>query len=58
MSLKTWAEANGLKDVYEAYASECESLRELYEDHTDDCELAINQIQRDYPELFGGDEDA
>ena len=58
MSLKTWARKNGLMDVYEAYASECESLRELYEDHTDDLELAISQIQDSYPELFGGDEDA
>ena len=57
MSLKEWARKNGLMDVYEAYASECESLRELYGDHTDDLELAISQIQRDYPELFGGDEE-
>lgn len=57
MSLKEWARKNGLMDVYETYASECESLREFYGDHTDDCELAISQIHDSYPELFGEDDE-
>ena len=55
--LKEWAYNNGLADRYEAYRSEVEDLRAYYADHTDDLELAKEELQACYPELFGGDDE-
>lgn len=57
MSLKEWAIANSLEEVYnqyvadrEAIAEECEA--EGYPSHGSNYELRLENLQRMYPELF------
>lgn len=54
---KQWAYDNGLGEVYEQYVSDVADLREYYGSHTDDLELAISQLEDNYPELFDLEED-
>lgn len=61
MSLREWAEKNGLGDVYAEYrekrdaiADQCEA--EGYPSHGSNYELRVELLQSSYPELFGEEE--
>lgn len=58
MSLKEWAEENGLSDVYSQYKQECEDIAEQceaegYPGNGENYELRVESLRKDYPELFG-----
>lgn len=58
MTLKEWAKANGLEEVYKQYIKEVENIqeqceREGYPSNGSNYELRVASLQRYYPELFG-----
>ena len=62
MTLKAWAEANGLADVYAAYKTDLDATREELEQeglpsNGSTYELRVEALERMYPELFGDDDD-
>ena len=62
MTLKAWAEQNGLADVYAAYKTDLDATREELEQeglpsNGSTYELRVEALERMYPELFGDDDD-
>lgn len=62
MTIKEWAIANGLEDLYNQYLAECEAIEEKLEEegkpgNGSDYELRVARLQESYPELFGEDEE-
>ncbi len=58
MSLKEWAEENGLSGVYSQYKQECEDIAEQceaegYPGNGENYELRVENLRKYYPELFG-----
>lgn len=62
MTLKAWAEQNGLADVYAAYKTDLDATREELNaeglpSNGSTYELRVEALERMYPDLFGEDED-
>lgn len=58
MSLRKWAEKNGLDDIYTEYREKCNAIAEEcetegYPSHGSNYELRVELLQSSYPELFG-----
>lgn len=58
MGLKEWAKENGLEELYNQYRKEVEEIEkqceeEGYPSHGSNYELRVENLQKNYPELFG-----
>lgn len=62
MSLKEWAEVNGLTEVYNQYVEDCEEISEQcvqegYPSRGSNYELRVEGLRQSYPELFAADDE-
>ena len=60
--MKKWAVDNGLGELYAQYEKECDEIaaqceEEGYPSHGSNYELRVADLERDYPELFGEEEE-
>ena len=60
MSFKEWAKANGLEERYNKFLEECDMIAEKcaeegYPSHGSNYELRVEELEKDYPDLFGDD---
>lgn len=56
--MREWAEANGYEHLYDEYTARCEAIAdqceaEGYPAHGSNYDLRVEQLQAEYPELFG-----
>lgn len=60
--MREWAKRNGLESVYEKYLAECEEIaeqceKEGYPANGSNYALRVEELEKNYPELFGDDEE-
>lgn len=61
MTMREWAEANGLTDRYNQYLEDCRQISEQcveegYPSHGSNYDLRVADLEQYYPELFGDPE--
>ena len=62
MTMREWARQNGLEDRYNQYLEECRQIsdqcaEEGYQSHGSNYELRVADLEQDYPDLFGEDDE-
>lgn len=62
MTMREWARQNGLEDRYDAYLADCDMIAEQceaegYPSHGSNYELRVADLEQDYPDLFGEDDE-
>ena len=56
--MRKWAQENGYEKIYEEYLTRCEAIADQceadgYPANGSNYDLRVEQLQADYPELFG-----
>ena len=59
--MRAWAKAHGLEKLYNQYLADCEAIsqqceEEGYPSHGANYEIRVEQLEKDYPELFDMEE--